>query len=211
MGDCLGDVYSNSFMNRPFLSVLLVLLAFVSSAAAQRIYVESAYYGTRHRGGTDVTEQVQRFARQGEPFRVSNELFGFDPAPTHQKTLVVGYVVDGRRYRTSAGEGDVFYFRGGGYAEEGSGPGYGPGPGPGYGDYEGRTRILRAVYGARGRYVDVTRIVREFVMSGEPFSASNETFGIDPYKGETKRLRISYIQDGERRESRWDEGALVSF
>jgi hypothetical protein len=59
--------------------------------------------------------------------------------------------------------------------------------------------------------VDVTRIVRDFVMSGEPFSASNETFGIDPYKGETKHLRITYAQDGERRESRWDEGDLVGF
>jgi hypothetical protein len=57
----------------------------------------------------------------------------------------------------------------------------------------------------------VTRIVRDFAMSGEPFSASNETFGIDPYKGETRHLRITYVQDGERRESRWDEGDMVGF
>jgi hypothetical protein len=201
-------------MNRSVLTSLLILLALMSSALAQPIYVESAYYGTRDRGRMDVTRQVQRFARRGEPFRVSNELFGFDPSPAHQKTLVVVYRVGGRRYRTSAEEGDVFYFRGGGYEEE-PGPGYGPGPGPGpepgYGDYEGRIRIIRAVYGARGRYLDVTRIVRDFARSGEPFSASNETFGIDPYKGETKHLRITYVQDGERRESRWDEGDLVRF
>jgi hypothetical protein len=195
-------------MNRRFVSILLLVLAFVGSVAAQRIYIESAYYGTRARGGMDVTGRVQRFARHGEPFRVSNELFGFDPAPDHQKALVVVYVVDGRRYRTSVDEGDVFYFRRGGYEEEGPGPG--PGPSYGDGDY-GQIRIVHAVYGARGRYVDVTRTVREFVMNGEPFSASNETFGIDPYKGETKHLRISYIQDGERRESRWDEGDEVRF
>jgi hypothetical protein len=202
------DVYFRDFMNRSYLSVLLMVLAFASSAVAQRIYVESAYYGTRNRGGMDVTREVQRFARRGDPFRVSNELFGYDPSPTHQKTLVVVYVVDGRRYRTSTDEGDVFYFRGGGYEE---GPGYYPGPGPGYGEYEGRIRIVRAMYGARGHYVDVTRIVREFAMNGEPFSASNETFGIDPYKGETKHLRVSYILDGEQRESRWDEGDFVRF
>jgi hypothetical protein len=201
-------------MNRSVLAGLLIVLALMSSVLAQPIYVESAYYGTRDRGGTDVTRQVQRFARRGEPFRVSNELFGFDPSPAHQKTLVVVYKVGGQRYRTSAEEGDVFHFRGGGYEEE-PGPGYGPGPGPGpepgYGEHEGRIRIIRAVYGARGRHVDVTRIVRDFGRSGEPFSASNETFGIDPYKGETKHLRITYVQDGERRESRWDEGDLVRF
>jgi hypothetical protein len=91
-------------------------------------------------------------------------------------------------------------------------PGYGPPPGyrpryPGY--YEGR-RIVSAVYGGRGRYVDVTRIVRHFAREGIPFEVSNETFGVDPYKGKGKHLRVVMVRpDGEQFERSWDEGDSV--
>jgi hypothetical protein len=66
-------------MNRSVLASLSIVLALMSSALAQGIYEESAYYGTRNRGGMDVTRQVQRFARRGEPFRVSNDSSGLTP------------------------------------------------------------------------------------------------------------------------------------
>src|ERR1700732_3548274 len=78
------------------LSVTFILLAGVSTSVAQRVKVESAYYGTRDRS-KDVTRRVQRFADYGEPFRVSNDTLRIDPSPNHPKALVVIYVIAGRR------------------------------------------------------------------------------------------------------------------
>jgi hypothetical protein len=178
------------------LAVIFVLLAALSSSLAQRIKVESAYYGTPARS-RDVTERVQRFADFGEPFRVSNDTFRMDPVPGQKKTLVVVYNVEGRRIRDSAEEGDVFYFRGGGYAD--AGPGY----------YRRGIRILEAAYGTRGRYANVSRIVQNFVRIRRPFKVSNETFGIDPYPGVIKRLKILYLRNGERRSQIYVEGDVV--
>jgi hypothetical protein len=61
--------------------------------------------------------------------------------------------------------------------------GYGPPPGAVH------VRIVRALYGRRGHYIDVTRIVRRYARHGARMDVSNETFGFDPYKGQEKRLR----------------------
>jgi len=178
------------------LAAIFILLAAASPSLAQRINVESAYYGTSARS-RDVTGRVQRFADFGEPFRVSNDTFRMDPVPGQRKTLVVVYNVKGRRITDSVEEGDVFYFRAGGYAE--SGPGY----------YRRGIRILDAAYGTRGRYADVSRIVQNFVRIRRPFKVSNETFGIDPYPGVIKRLKILYFRNGERRSRVYVEGDVV--
>jgi hypothetical protein len=177
-------------------SVMFILLGGVSSSFAQRIGVESAYYGTPDRG-RDVTAHVQRFADYGDPCRVSNDTFRMDPAPGQVKTLVVVYRVEGRRIRERVKEGDVFYFRGGGYAD--AGPGY----------YRPGIRILDAAYGTRGQYANVTGIVQNFVRIQRPFTVSNQTFGIDPYPGVTKRLKLSYLRNGERRMRIYVEGDVV--
>ena len=63
------------------------------------------------------------------------------------------------------------------------------GPPPGYGErYAGR--IIRAVYGAEGKYADVTGIVQRFAREGIRFQVSNQTFGIDPNHGVHKHLRV---------------------
>jgi hypothetical protein len=68
-------------------------------------------------------------------------------------------------------------------------------------------RIVHAVYGAHGRYADVTEIVRHFAHRGEPFEVSNETFGVDPYRGKTKHLRVTMVRpDGDEVERSWEEG-----
>jgi hypothetical protein len=177
-------------------SVTFILLACISSSLAQRIMVESAYYGAPDRG-RDVTAHVQRFADYGEPFRVSNDTFRMDPAPGQPKRLVVVYSVEGRRIRDSVNEGDVFYFRGGGYAD--AGPGY----------YRRGVQILDAAYGTRGRYTNVTRIVQNFVRIQQPFEVSNQTFGIDPYPGVRKRLKVFYSRNGARRSRIYVEGDVV--
>ena len=175
---------------------MFILLGAVSSSLAQRIKIESAYYGTPERG-RNVTANVQRFADYGEPFRVSNDTFRMDPAPGQVKALVVVYYVEGRRMKETVREGAVFYFRGGGYAD--AGPGY----------YRPGIRILEAAYGTRGRYADVTRIVQNFVRIQRPFTVSNRTFGIDPYPGATKRLKVSYLRNGESRSRIYVEGEVV--
>ena len=180
------------------LPVMFILLAGVCASVAQRVKVESAYYGTRDRG-KDVRRQVQRFADYGEPFRVSNGTLRTDPAPNRKKTLVVVYFVDGRRISDSVQEGDVFYFRGGGYAEAGAG------------SYRRGIQILRAAYGIRGRYANVTRIVQNFVRTRRPFTVSNETFGIDPFPGITKRLQIVYLRNGGRGDQTYVEGDVVRW
>jgi hypothetical protein len=91
-------------------------------------------------------------------------------------------------------------------------PEYGPPPGyrPEYHRHYGETRIVRAVYGARGHYVDVTEIVQRFASDGIRFHVSNETFGIDPYKGRTKHLRVTIVRpDGDEFERSWEEGDTV--
>jgi hypothetical protein len=176
--------------------VMFILLASISASLAQRISVESANYGTLDRS-KDVTRRVQRFADYGEPFRVSNDTFRMDPAPGRRKTLVVVYRVEGRRISDNAQEGDVFYFRGGGYAD--ASPAY----------YRRGIQILEAAYGTRGRYANVTRIVRNFVQTRRPFTVSNQTFGMDPYPGVTKRLKVVYFRNGARRSQIYVEGDVV--
>jgi hypothetical protein len=178
------------------LAVAFILLATVSLSPAQSINVVSAYYGTSARS-RDVTGRVQRFADFGEPFRVSNDTFRMDPVPGQKKTLVVVYDVGGRRITDRVEEGDVFYFRGGGYAD--AGPGY----------HRRRIQILDAAYGTRGRYANVSRIVQNFVRVRQPFKVSNETFGIDPYPGVIKRLKVLYLRNGERRSEIYVEGDTV--
>jgi hypothetical protein len=185
---------------KTFLTPSLMLFSLLFGAIhsmGQGIRVESAYYGSRGGAGVDVTRRVQRFADYGEPFRVSNDTFRIDPSPKRAKTLTVVYDLDGRRISETVPEGEVFYFRNGGYVQ--SGPG----------DYRPGIRIIRATYGAKGRYADVTGIVRDRSRFRTPFKVSNETFGVDPYPGQGKRLKIYYLLRGEQREKEYREGEVV--
>jgi hypothetical protein len=177
--------------------VLFCLLLGAIDSMGQGIRVESAYYGSRDGVGVDVTERVQRFADYGEPFRVSNDTLRIDPSPNRPKTLIVVYNVSGRRISETVPEGEVFYFRNGGYAHHGPD------------DYRPGIRIIQAIYGTRGRYVDVTGIVRDRFRDGKSFTVANDTFGVDPYPGQGKRLKISYIRGGEQREKEYREGDSV--
>jgi hypothetical protein len=179
--------------------VLLFLNIGIFCSIGQGIRIESAYYGAPNGVGVDVTRRVQRFADYGEPFRVGNDTLRIDPSPNHPKALVVIYVVDGRRISECVREGDVFYFRSGG---ESSGSNL---------DQRPAVQIVSALYGARGRYVDVTDLVRQLAREHQPFTVSNETFRVDPYQGQQKRLKISYLRGNMQRNQQYEEGDQVQF
>jgi hypothetical protein len=171
--------------------VLLFLNIGVMCSIGQGIQIESAYYGVPNRTGANVTRRVQRFADFGEPFRVGNDTLGIDPAPNHAKVLVVNYELNGQQISDSVREGEVFYFRNG---AEGHRP---------------AIRIIRALYGTRGRYVDVTPRVRQMARDHWSFTVSNQTFGVDPYEGQPKRLRITYQRGTKRYDEQYEEGAQI--
>lgn len=177
--------------------VLLCLLFGAIDSMSQGIRVESAYYGSRDGVGLDVTRRVQRFADYGEPFRVSNDTLRIDPSPNRPKMLTVVYYVNGRRISETVPEGEVFYFRNVEYAHHRPH------------DYRPGIRITRAIYGTRGHYVDVTGIVRDRFRDRRSFTVANETFGVDPFPGQLKRLKISYLRGDEQREKEYTEGDSV--
>jgi hypothetical protein len=179
--------------------VLLFLNIGIFCSIGQGIRIESAYYGAPNGVGVDVTRRVQRFADYGEPFRVGNDTLRIDPSPNHPKALVVIYVVDGRRISECVREGDVFYFRSGGGSSDSNL------------DQRPAVQIVSALYGARGRYVDVTDLVRQLARDHQPFTVSNETFRVDPYQGQQKRLKISYLRGNMQRNQQYEEGDQVQF
>ena len=72
--------------------------------------------------------------------------------------------------------------------------------------HERGLQILRAEYGVEGQFVNVTDALRSRINDGRLFLfVDNYNLGVDPAPGVHKRLRISYIQDGERRRTEVDE------
>lgn len=72
--------------------------------------------------------------------------------------------------------------------------------------HERGLQILRAEYGAEGQFVNVTDALRSRINDGRLFLfVDNYSLGVDPVPGVHKRLRVSYVQDGERRRTEVDE------
>ena len=130
--------------------VLLFLHLGVFCSIGQGIRVASAYYGSPNRAGVDVTRRVQQFADYGEPFRVGKDTLRIDPSPKHRKALVVIYEAERPAdFRLRAGRRRLLLQerrRNSASTPE---------------DHRAALRINQAIYGARGRYVDVTDRVRE--------------------------------------------------
>jgi hypothetical protein len=176
---------------------LLLLNLGVFCSLGQNIRIASAYYGPPNGVGVDVTKRVQRFADYGEPFRVSKEILKVDPAPNHRKTLVVIYVANGQRMTDSVRQGEVFYFRNAGENHRET--------------HRLPLRIVKASYGAKGRFVDVTSRVRQLVRNRRSFTVSNQTFGLDPYRGQRKWLKISYYRGSLQHSQQYEEGRQVQL
>jgi hypothetical protein len=77
-------------------------------------------------------------------------------------------------------------------------------------DDDGEYRIERALYGTPTRFADVTARLRDLARRDVRFRLGNDTFGVDPAKGEVKALRIQAVdRRGRRRTFEYIEGAVV--
>lgn len=155
-----------------------------------------ARYGTEN-GHVDVTGRLRELARQDRRFRLSNDLFGVDPDPGRTKTLRI-FARDRQgqertfEYRERDWvDGAQFIGWGGGNWGEGGARGWHDDRGD-RGDRrdDGDFIILYATYGASGRDVDVTERLRELARRDQRLRLTNDLFGVDPYPGQTKILRI---------------------
>lgn len=144
-----------------------------------------ATYGTQRRE-VDVTDRLRELARRDRRFQLGNNQFGVDPDPGRTKLLRI--VARDRR-----GAERSFDYREGAWVDGGqfigwSGGDWGPSrPAP------NGLLIESASYGADGRWVDVTRVLREQVR-GDRFDAevSNDLLGLDPAPNRRKLLRVRF-------------------
>jgi hypothetical protein len=72
-------------------------------------------------------------------------------------------------------------------------------------------RVVRATYGVYGHYIDVTGIVRRYVLPGAEMDVENRTFGFDPLKGETKWLNLVIDTPRGRFRRIYEEGDTIRF
>ncbi len=75
-----------------------------------------------------------------------------------------------------------------------------------YERHERGLQILRAEYGAEGQFANVTDALRSRIDDGRLILfVDNYSMGVDPAPGVHKHLRVSYVQDGDRRHTEVDE------
>lgn len=153
-----------------------------------------ARYGTE-RNHVDVTHRLRELARRDRRFKLENELFGVDPDPGRTKTLRIFARDRSGRERTFEYreyewvDGAQFIGWGGGnWGGDDNGRRGWHGGGDRHDD--GEFIIQYATYGASGRDVDVTDRLRELARRDQRIRLTNELFGVDPYPGQTKILRI---------------------
>ena len=172
--------------------LLLVLALLLPSAVwAQRdsgqYQILQAVYGT-DQSFVDVTDRLRQLAARDDRFKLTNELFGTDPAPGQRKTLRIHARGPDGQTRVfdytefSWVDGDQFTgWRGGRWGQGNHRPGYGN---------PGQAQILQATYGADGYRVDVTQRVRQLAQSNQRYQVSNDLFQTDPAPGRRKTLQI---------------------
>jgi len=72
-------------------------------------------------------------------------------------------------------------------------------------------RVVRANYGVDDHFIDVTSIVRRYVLPGAEMDVENKTFGFDPFKGETKWLNLVIDTPRGRFHRVYEEGDTIRF
>lgn len=182
-----------------------LLAGFAASARADDdgdFIILNARYGTE-RNHVDVTGRLRELARRDRRFKLENELFGVDPEPGRTKTLRIFA-------RDRAGRERTFEYREYDWIDGAQFIGWGGGNWGGddngrrgwHGDNDrredrredrhddGEFIIQYATYGASGRDVDVTDRLRELARRDQRVRLTNDLFGVDPYPGQTKILRI---------------------
>ncbi|HEY9109790.1 MAG TPA: DUF3395 domain-containing protein [Roseateles sp.] len=176
-----------------------------------------ARYGTEY-GHVDVTGRLKELARQDRRFRLENDVFGVDPDPGRTKTLRIFARDRQGRERTFEYrerdwiDGNLFIGWGGGGWGDYDGPRgwHGGGRRDDDGRDSGEFTILYATYGTDRREVDVTDRLREFARRDQRWRMGNDSFGVDPAPGQTKRLRIvARDRNGRERSFDYREDSIV--
>ena len=187
-------------MQRRHLTLGLTAGLFATLALPARAEDDGEYIILRARYGTenahvDVTGRLKELARQDRRFRLTNDLFGVDPDPGRTKVLRLFVRDRGGQERTFEFrerdwvDGAQFISWGGGSWGDGGGS-HGWHGNRGDGRDDGEFVILYATYGASGRDVDVTDRLRDLARRDVQLRLTNDLFGVDPYPGQTKILRI---------------------
>ena len=207
-------------------AALLLMFGLATSASAQRgddgnYQILAARYGTASQN-VDVTPRLKELARKDRVFRLSNEVFGTDPAPDQVKALrIYARGGDGRDRTFEYIEGSIvdgaqFTGWGGGNWGQGSWKGgWGDSNGQQHGGNsaagdDGEYQILEARYGTPNRNVDVTARLKELARQDRRFRMGNSTFRVDPAPNQVKVLRIhTRGRDGHFRTFEYTEGSVV--
>lgn len=177
--------------------------------------IEQALYGSGRRS-VDVTDRLREIARAEPSFRLTNELFGTDPAPNRVKTLRI--VTRGPR-----GETRTFEYTEGGVVDGRQFAGWGGGWGPGgrpdnrqqgsrpdFGG--GRLEIVRATYGAGNQQRDVTDFLQSLARDGRlDIPVNGASMGFDPAPGVPKSLFITFMSGGRQQQLQVNEGGRLTL
>jgi hypothetical protein len=171
----------------------------------------SARYGYRGQV-SDVTPRLQSMVKNDQlSFKVTNQnVGGADPAVGKDKELVVVYEHKGRTYEISAKEESTLTIPSSRAKLVAAAPAPAPTPAPAAAgpapaapvQAAGTLRILSAVYGANGKWNDVTALVQSRV-SGNAVAipVTLDVLGSDPAPGTGKQLRVRYSLNGVEQEA----------
>lgn len=196
-----------------FLSLSFLFFSCVSLVTrAEEYQILSASYGTDAHN-MEVTDQLKNLASQDRTVKITNSLFGYDPDPGRTKMLRIFA-------RAPNGQVRTFEYKEGKYIDGAQFAGWSNGNWgqQGWrGGWNGEERnrggeyvILQASYGTYERNVDVTGRLRELARQHRTFRMGNNTFGVDPDPGHSKKLRV-YARgpNGENRTFEFKENSEV--
>ena len=175
----------------------LPLLLFVSSSWAEEdFHIISARYGVPG-NYWDVTEALKGFmSDQAISMQVTNRNLAADPAPGKEKEMVVVYKDHNAKVELRIPEGGWFVV---------------PGPEAGYQPPHhgaGKLEIIRALYGAEGKYRIVTGDVQNHVQHNNiNMLVSNENLGGDPSPNHEKEFIVIYQKQGREYGTHLHEGS----
>lgn len=162
-------------MKKTLFTLLTALLT--AAAARAEFFIEKATYGDAARR-EDVTELLRRKAAGAEneffALPVSSSSVGRDPAPGKMKYLEIELNIDGTARIMQFDDGSTAYYSA-----------YPP------------TReftLRKALWGADGKFLDVTEKVRKALASNRELPVDWKTLG-DPLPGKGKYLTVVYSVD----------------
>lgn len=161
----------------------------------------------------DVTSRVRTFMHDGVlQLQVTRFTLGIDPAPHQNKVLVIrirhwdGQVKEYSYPERSTVNLELDAEDRGERREEHEHHDRDERHEEGYDRPERRLEIMRAYYGAEGRFANVTDTLRSRMDDGHLFMhVDNYSMGVDPLPGVHKSLRVLYDLNGERRNVVVDE------